>query len=66
MDPTASAQTLFLQSTQQLAAGDTRAAEASLRRALTLDPLLAEAHANLAWLLDAQQQSQGRADQEET
>ena len=58
MDPTASAQTLFLQSTQQLAAGDTRAAEASLRRALTLDPLLAEAHANLAWLLDAQQQSE--------
>jgi Tfp pilus assembly protein PilF len=50
----ARADALFERSTQTLAKGDFAAAESDLREALRLAPALAEAHANLAWLLERQ------------
>lgn len=48
----ASAETLFHQGTRHMAEGDARLAEDCLRKAIRLDPELAEAHANLGLLLD--------------
>ncbi len=45
------ARLLHSQAQQRIANGDTTAAETALREALTLDPLLADAHANLAQLI---------------
>ncbi|HOE42336.1 MAG TPA: hypothetical protein PLB25_12005 [Rhodoferax sp.] len=50
--PDPGAATLFMQSSVVLQAGQLEAAEALLRDALQLAPHLAEAHANLAWLLE--------------
>ena len=50
--PDPGATTLFMQSSVALQAGQFEVAEALLRDALQLAPHLAEAHANLAWLLD--------------
>jgi Tfp pilus assembly protein PilF len=47
-----SAPALFEQGCEHLAAGDAASAEASWRAALQLDPDLAEAHANLGFVLD--------------
>lgn len=47
-----SAANLFYQGSEHLQAGDADRAEASWRAALLLDPQLAEAHANLAYLHD--------------
>jgi len=50
--PPASAEDLFHRSTRLLQEGDRAGAEAALREALRLRPDLAEAHANLGWLLE--------------
>lgn len=51
------AETLFHEGTHLFMAGDVQAAETTFRHALQLAPELAEAHANLALLLDQTQRS---------
>lgn len=53
----AAAESRFLQAGERLAAGDLAAAEAGYREALRLDPTLAEAHANLAYVLERRGES---------
>lgn len=48
------AEFLFFEGTQALSAGDAAAAESALRRAIALVPDFAEAHANLALVLERQ------------
>ncbi|MBC3919095.1 tetratricopeptide repeat protein [Undibacterium sp. CY18W] len=48
------AEALFYQANDLMAQGQADAAEAAFRQALLLEPDLAEAHANLAWLLAQQ------------
>jgi Tfp pilus assembly protein PilF len=48
----AAAEQWFFEGNRHLASGDAAHAEACFRRAVSLSPMLAEAHANLGWLLD--------------
>ena len=56
MSATTPAQQAFLDSTEAMAQADWPRSESLLRQALALNPKLAEAHANLAWLLERQHQ----------
>jgi tetratricopeptide (TPR) repeat protein len=51
---TDSAETLFYQANELIGKGEFAFAEQAFRRALVLEPDLAEIHANLAWLLEQQ------------
>jgi Flp pilus assembly protein TadD len=53
-EPLASAEAYFFDGTRRLQQGDLPGAEAALRAALRLSPTLAEAHANLGLVLEAQ------------